>query len=494
MKYLIIASLIVLLIHNGYSQDFITKWTFSQARTSVQFSALTSDTVHYTWTASPSGNTGNGSFIQTSPDSVLLSGLDIMAGDTVALRMVPDHLSRFYYGKELDLIGLFDVAQWGAVSWTNMRKAFSGRRRFNITAIDTPDFNKVVSMDSMFYESYDFNDNISHWDVSNVLNMRSMFNRAYKFNQNIGSWNVSNVRDMSYMFFSEDIFNWTSPSSFNQDISNWDVSNVKDMSHMFATTTPGCKGCDGSPFDQDIGNWDVSNVRDMNGMFLNANSFNKEIGEWDVSNVRDMSGMFFFAQSFNQDIGSWDVSNVSRMVVMFAYAYTFNKGLENWNVSKVEDMRAMFFSASSFNQDLDNWNVSNVRDMSSMFVYAMAFNQDLGNWNISGVTDMSYMLDDSGMDCDHYSATLVGWQKNNPSVTDKTLGADGSEYGTSAEAARNALINDQGWTIEGDVASGMACDALVSSEFPLVYDHRSILIYPNPAHGNYSGEFSTNSG
>jgi hypothetical protein len=91
---------------------------------------------------------------------------------------------------------------------------------------------------------------------------------------------------------------------------------------------------------------------------------------------------------------------------------------------------------------------------------------------------MFEMLEGSSMDCDHYSATLVGWQKNNPSVTDVTLGANGLQYGTSAEAARDALINDQGWTIEGDVASDMPCDALVSADNATT--NYLLTIYPNP--------------
>lgn len=64
-------------------------------------------------------------------------------------------------------------------------------------------------------------------------------------------------------------------------------------------------------------------------------------------------------------------------------------------------------------------------------------------------------------------------------MTDVTLGAGGLQYGTSAEAARNALITDQGWTIEGDEASGMACDGLVSSDFAT--KGHQLTIYPNPS-------------
>jgi len=45
-------------------------------------------------------------------------------------------------------------------------------------------------MEQMFFESTNFNTDISAWDVSNVENMNQMFYQADSFNQNISSWNV----------------------------------------------------------------------------------------------------------------------------------------------------------------------------------------------------------------------------------------------------------------------------------------------------------------
>ena len=314
MRCFLLFVVIVAFAHSTFSQDFITQWSFPDATTQIQFNALTTDTVHYTWSTSPSGNSGNGSFIQTTADTVILIGLNIMAGDTVTLSMAPENLGRFYFVEEQNNRNLIDVVQWGEVPWTSMSSAFYGCSNLVITASDTPDFTLVTEMDSMFYS---------------------------------------------------------------------------------------------------------------------ASLSNADIEHWDVSSVEDMSAMFFFARAFNQDIGDWDVSNVNNMY-------------------------SMFYNASSFNQDIGDWSFKQ--------------NVTLGN-----------MLDFSGMDCDHYSATLIGWQENNPTLSNVELGAAGLEYGTSAKAARDSLINVQGWTIEGDVESDMPCDELVSSGFPQVNDESHPLIYPNPA-------------
>ena len=123
-------------------------------------------------------------------------------------------------------------------------------------------------MSSLFKDQDDFNEDISHWDVSNVTNMSGMFSYADAFDQPIGDWDVSNVTSTRSMFLNTD--------AFNQSIGKWDVSSMTNMWNMFRSTTA---------FNQPIGDWDVSNVTNMWRMFRNTDAFDQNISGWCVSQI-----------------------------------------------------------------------------------------------------------------------------------------------------------------------------------------------------------------
>ena len=109
---------------------------------------------------------------------------------------------------------------------------------------------------------------LTKYCTSKITNMSGLFRfEQFDFNQDISSWDVSNVCCMNNMF--------RGVTSFNQDISNWDVSNVGWMDDMFK---------DAPDFNQDIGICDVSNVTQMEGMFNGATAFNQDLTQWCVSN------------------------------------------------------------------------------------------------------------------------------------------------------------------------------------------------------------------
>ena len=513
IKTTLLTLVLIWLVQSVQSQDFITEWTFPAAATQIRFNALTADgPVNYTWSASPSGNSGSGSFIQSTAGAVILSDLVIAAGDVVTLSMSPDNLRRFFINSGPDRSLLTNVIQWGIVPWASMESAFELCFNLQITATDVPELSNVSNTSQMFRSCAILNgpSNIGDWDTSAATNMSGMFFGAVSFNQDIGNWVTNLVEDMSFMFagataFNQDIGNWDTISAtnfesmfrgakaFNHDIGNWDTSNVINMSGMFGGT---------ASFNQNVGNWDTSSVTNFESMFEQATAFNQNIGNWDTSSATNFERMFSEATVFNQDIGNWDTSAVNNMSFMFVES-SFNQDIGNWNTSAVTTMQGMFGITTSFNQDISNWDTSSVTNMQSMFSGALAFNQNLSNWDISSVTRLSnmfrgansfnqnlgswtlnpdvvmaYMLDDSGIDCNNYSTTLVGWQTNNPDVINRRLGALGLTYGTAAVEARNILTNDRGWTIIGDSAGSEACDALLSdADFQKV----AFAVYPNPA-------------
>jgi len=200
---------------------------------------------------------------------------------------------------------------------------------------------------------------------------------------------------------------------------------------------------------------DLRRVLSTVSMFRSCTSFDGMINNWDVSTITEMSNMFQEAESFNQPLDQWDVSNVRQMDGMFLGAISFNQPLKDWDVSGVTRMSVMFSDAVSFNQPLDNWDVREVTFMNGMFLRASSFNQNLGMWEINPSNRLAQMLNNSGLSCENYDLTLMGWADNPNTPDNRTLGAIGLNYWLSADA-RAILINEKGWNISGDAFAN--CD------------------------------------
>ena len=185
------------------------------------------------------------------------------------------------------------------------------------------------------------------------------------------------------------------------------------------------------------------------------NSYEMDVTATDkpnLSQVTDMSSMF--EQCWNltgpNNINDWDVSNVTDMQWMFYLASSFNQPLDKWDVSKVKNMGAMFSGATSFNQPLDQWKVHNVISMYNIFSGASSFDQNLGSWELHLNNELASIilgLDNSGISCENYQYSLLGWATNGSSPA--TVSASGLTYGPSADSVR-ALLIANGWTILND--------------------------------------------
>ena len=55
-------------------------------------------------------------------------------------------------------------------------------------------------MEELCKYKWNFNDDISQWNVGNVTDMYGMFQGARAFNQPLEQWNVGNVTTMERMF------------------------------------------------------------------------------------------------------------------------------------------------------------------------------------------------------------------------------------------------------------------------------------------------------
>jgi surface protein len=203
----------------------------------------------------------------------------------------------------------------------------------------------------------------------------------------------------------------------------------------------------------------LQSVSNMYYMFSNCTALNSpsNINSWNTSTITNMTSMFEGATSFNMNIGSWNTSLVNYMGRMFYAASSFNKPLELWDTELLTDVNSMFREASSFNQPLSTWNTNNITDFSDMFYLAASFNQNIGFWNLTqvaaspiSISNFSTILYGCGIDCNNYTATLIGWEGNPNTPDNVTLETSLLQYTSIGIAARNRLIGINGWIINGD--------------------------------------------
>lgn len=199
-----------------------------------------------------------------------------------------------------------DINNWDTSSAQNMSAMF-WNTSFN-QPIGNWNTTNVTTMGSMFKENNVFNQNIGAWNVTKVTSFTEMFLNSSVFNNGgsptIGNWiiNTSAPVTMNSMFHNA--------PNFNQNIGAWDVSRVTNMSLMFARSA-GANHTFNNGGSNTIGNWNTGSVTTMAQMFDFCVGFNQPINNWNVANVTSMLAMFRNATSFNQDIGAWNVSSVS---------------------------------------------------------------------------------------------------------------------------------------------------------------------------------------
>lgn len=425
----------------GSPDNFVTIWNTLDSESITILTTGTGYDYDLYW--EKVGMTDSSGWLLDQSGNATISGL--IPNQEYRVEVFGDFPRIFFNNNPSERLKIMKISQWGAIEWASMKNAFRGCENVNLGAKDVPNLSRVTSLQSMFQSCYSLKGDSANWnwETGTVTNMRAMF----------GANPVSS----------------TSLMTFNGDISSWDVSKVTDMGELFYSA---------HLFDRDIGSWDVSNVQHMDRMFDGASSFNQDIGSWDVSSVTDMQLMFNRATLFNQDLGYWDVSNLNNAMLMFNEATNFDQDISHWVMSNVVSISGMFSRADSFNQDIGIWDVSNVSQMLGVFKGASSFNQDLGNWDIRNVANMDKMLNESGMDCNNYSATLIGWAEQPNIPFGITLEAYGLVYNAEASRVRKLILEiRQGWTIRGDERG--ICEQELPEDIEAVV--AAIKLFPNPA-------------
>ena len=136
------------------------------------------------------------------------------------------------------------------------------------------------------------------------------------------------------------------------------------------------------------------------------------------------------------------------------------------NLSQVK--RLSYAYEKDFNNPaLSSWDVSNVEEIS--FRHARAFNQNLGAWKLTKCKKLN--LEYCGLDVANYSASLIGWASQEDIAHGVRLDATHRVYNREAVAAREKLIKEKGWTINGD--------RQLTSEHLFQFQNAKVVLYNN---------------
>jgi surface protein len=208
-----------------------------------------------------------------------------------------DNFPRIYfYDNSSMALKLQSIDQWGDIERTSMEKAFSHVANLKIKATDTPDLQKVNSMQYMFHSATNLTGNFSGWDTSNVQNMSYLFYNATNFNSPLPNRKFTSLTDAYYMF--------EYANAFNQDLNSWDMSGATNLSYLF----------------------------------YGALSFNGDVSQRDTHTVNDMSHMFFNLRKFNQDLSHRNIEGINAASNLEYMLY--NTALSTYNYNAILDSRS----------------------------------------------------------------------------------------------------------------------------------------------------------
>jgi len=216
-----------------------------------------------------------------------------------------------YCPKINDLVRVSDILAWGNTGFEDLEDGFKGNTLLrDVTATDggVSTFTGVTTFDSMFYDSFVRNINVTDWDTSNVEVIYAMFYGSLIISlDGIGTWDTSKFQNTSYAFHS--------CTYLNCDLSSWDVGNVIDARSMFDQARA---------ISFSIGDWDTSNLMYADSMFESAYQMRPEVYLWNIPSLTSAEGMLSWSGLKCDDYGkileNWSRQKV-RKVVYFGNNY-----------------------------------------------------------------------------------------------------------------------------------------------------------------------------
>lgn len=402
---------------------------------------------------------------------------------TIGIRANTQPLKGFKFDNAGDQRKMSNIVNWGGSNFRlDQQEAFYGCSNMTCTATDAPLITATVFY-RMFRNCYNFNGDLSNWDVSNVTSFNQMFFSNTVFTgKGLENWDISSADAIEYMFYNCPVF--------NGQIGGWDTSGVADMSFTFKTC---------NIFNQDISSWNTSLVTEMNNMFEEASEFNQPLNSWDVSSCVTFASMFKNATEFNQPLNNWTIKNDAEvnMSSIFYNANAFNQDVSMWDVSRVRFMQYMFFSCADMSFGFDGWDTSSVENFYKFADDTNVLDTSFGYFDMSSAIDIGLFKNGGQtISTENYNNTLIGWaaQTVNP---DLTTSFGSATYSYSAFDARNTLTSaPNNWVITdgGYVPTDNAFQFTVNPNLQTLGDEDANYTDGNINFTNLNGSITTSLG
>lgn len=341
------------------------------------------------------------------------------------------------------VVNTLKIHSWGDSKFFSMEKMFSGSGITNVfidPEAGTPDLTYCVSIEAMFKGVFQFNADVSGFQVSRVENMKETFKGCVLFNCDISKWNVSKVTDMTdildnCMSFNKDILHWNTPTVSvsmkdkfkgtrvtKATLESLETHNVHEFDSMFENAT----------FSSDayeiLDTLNLGSAISTRNMFKGSD-FKGDVSQWDISKVRDMSGMFENVKTLNSNFGTWNTKNMRRIDDMFK-GTSFAGDLSNWNTNYLVSANGTFELAGDV-KGIDKWNITSLRNMDRIF---------------------------KGVSISNMDDILLSWAKQKIVYT-PNLDIGDSEYSSTARPAKIAL-SSMGWNITGTYTEPMTANMI----------------------------------
>lgn len=193
---------------------------------------------------------------------------------------------------------LIEIQSWGDIAWQSMADAFDGCSNLNVTATDTPDLSNCSRMKSIFRNCSSLvgNATFQQWGVSNVNSFAFAFFNSSDFNIDLSDWDISSATSLFRMF---------GGSGLNQDMSGLSLpSSLNTMEYIF----------NGSAMS--IPNYSKTLIGWANQVFTNGYPLNVDMNNQDGmiynSETYDLGGEFdnaVDARSYLIDTADWAITN-----------------------------------------------------------------------------------------------------------------------------------------------------------------------------------------